>query len=155
MVAENATQCNELYKKQYSRKMKNEQHQSQNIKCEVQVTEEIPWKRVVIPLCCVAVLALIVICICYYFCCCKAIGALHAIEVVSAVVLMFAAALFSSRATSVALIFSILLILVGLIMYNPLTNTIPIKWLGICNYCKVAFYENFQTAMSGVCRIMC
>lgn len=77
----------------------------------------------------------------------------HGIAVIFALSLIFITAwLIRNRpSVTIAVIVSILLILLGYIFYNPVTNNIPIKFLSICNYCKVQFYENFQNEMNGVC----
>lgn len=59
-----------------------------------------------------------------------------------------------SAKIAITIIVSILLILIGFIFYNPATNTIPIKFLSVSDYCKLQFYEHFQNEMNGIC-VLC
>lgn len=137
--------------------MANDRDLKKKFKFKMQMAfEETPvLKRlayVIIPAC---LLILLIILLYFLFNCCFffncSIVKSHILAVLMAIALMFAAAIFFSASTASALIIAMLLLLLGFVMYNPLTNTIPIKFLEICNGCKVSFYENFQTGMSGVC----
>lgn len=82
--------------------------------------------------------------------CNLSLASFHILAAIISLILIFITAfLFTYNVTII--IISILLILLGVIFYNPITNNIPIKFLSICNYCKIQFYENFQNEMNGIC----
>jgi len=111
---------------------------------------EFPWWLVFL---CIFAIAFLLICI-WLLCSSCSLSTCHAVVAVIAVILMFTAAKQFRPSIAGTLIGAILLMLIGYIMYNPSTNSIPIKWLSICNYCRLSFYTSFQNEMHGVC-LMC
>lgn len=89
-------------------------------------------------------------------CCNFSLGTNHALTTLAALfAIIIIGQLFSfSSKIAITLTISILFILIGFIFYNPITNTIPIKFLSVSDYCKLQFYENFQNEMNGIC-VLC